>query len=46
MNVHAKKLTKTKFMAGDIVTEEDAKIYFNLVKQKQEILDYNNPKLL
>lgn len=46
LNVQAKKLTRTKFMGGDTVTEEDSKVYFSLLQNKKEILDYPDPKLL
>jgi hypothetical protein len=46
LNVQAKKLTRTKFMGGDTVTEEDSKVYFSLLQNKQEIIDYPEAKLL
>lgn len=46
LNVQAKKLTRTKFMGGDTVTEEDSKVYFSLLQNKKEILDYPDSKLL
>ena len=46
LNVQAKKLTRTKFMGGDTVTEEDSKVYFSLLQNKQEIIEYPEAKLL
>jgi glutathionyl-hydroquinone reductase len=31
LNVQAKKLSRSKFMGGDSVTEEDSKVYFSLL---------------
>ena len=46
LNVQAKKLTRSKFMGGDKVSEEDSKVYFSLLQNKQEVIEYPDAKLL
>jgi hypothetical protein len=31
LNVQAKKLSRSKFMGGESVSEEDSKVYFSLI---------------
>jgi hypothetical protein len=31
LNVQAKKLSRSKFMGGESVSEEDPKVYFSLI---------------
>jgi hypothetical protein len=31
LNIQAKKLSRSKFMGGESVSEEDSKVYFSLI---------------
>ncbi len=46
LSVYAKKLTNTKFLNGQTITEEDMKVYFTLQDYKDAILIFDNPKFL